>query len=175
MKTINDVDGRKMSDRDKMIELLMNIPEPLIAKNANGGRMNKLNCLRRYQRTKLEREMLQRELAEQMANAETVTDVVQASLREHPYTRAHVQIEGLDLNTQKQEQIRQLRSRIREKTNKLSEAEEIVCTVDDPLVRACAEMHYLLGRTWRQTAMTIYKTPSAADAIRKMVNRYFGG
>lgn len=135
--------------------------------------MSRLYRLRRYRRAVLERAAIREEIKRTREEGAEVTEAVQASLAEFPYTKTRTRVEGRILSARDQERTRELAAIEAELNKEIWETEKMVADVRDPLIRACAEIHYLGNKTWRETAVLMYGTPSAMDTIRMMVNRFF--
>lgn len=129
--------------------------------------------LRRYRRAVRERTAIREEIKRTREEGTEVTEAVQASLAEYPYTKTRTRVEGRILGAQDQARIQALAEAEEKLSREIWETEELVANVRDPLIRASAEIHYLCGKTWRETATLLYGTPSALDAVRMMVNRFF--
>lgn len=135
--------------------------------------MSRLYRLRRYRRAVLERAAIREEIKRTREEGAEVTEAVQASLAEYPYTKTRTRVEGRILCARDQARIQALAEAEEKLSREIWETEKMVAEVRDPLIRACAELHYLGGRTWRETAVLLYGTPSAMDTVRMMVNRFF--
>lgn len=135
--------------------------------------MSRLYRLRRYRRAVLERAAIREEIKRTREEGAEVTEAVQASLAEFPYTKTRTRVEGRILSARDQARIQALAEAEEKLSREIWETEQIVADVRDPLIRACAEIHYLENKTWRETAVLMYGTPSAMDTVRMMVNRFF--
>lgn len=135
--------------------------------------MSRLYRLRRYRRAVLERAAIREEIKRTREEGMEVTEAVQASLAEYPYTKTRTRVEGRILGARDQARIQALAEAEEKLSREIWETEKMVADVRDPLIRACAEIHYLENKTWRETAVLMYGTPSAMDGVRMMVNRFF--
>lgn len=135
--------------------------------------MSRLYRLRRYRRAVLERAAIREEIKRTREEGAEVTEAVQASLAEYPYTKTRTRVEGRILGARDQARIQALAEAEEKLSREIWETEQMVADVRDPLIRACAEIHYLENKTWRETAVLMYGTPSAMDTVRMMVNRFF--
>ena len=135
--------------------------------------MSRLYRLRRYRRAVLERAAIREEIKRTREEGAEVTEAVQASLAECPYTKTRTRVEGRILGARDQARIQALAEAEEKLSREIWETEQMVADVRDPLIRACAEIHYLENKTWRETAVLMYGTPSAMDTVRMMVNRFF--
>ena len=62
--------------------------------------------------------------------------------------------------------------RIKKAHKLLAEIEEFIATLEDAKLRRIIEVHYIDGKTWRQTATIVYGSPQYEDAARKRVKRF---
>lgn len=103
-------------------------------------------------------------LTEQERHLSRVTDQVKGSLPEFPYTQHTFHISGTDPGEQ-----RAIRGRIERLHAEMKRVERFVAGIEDGLLQASFQLHYLKGKTWVQTAAALYAT---SDSVRKACERY---
>lgn len=117
-------------------------------------------------------EMHQRKAASR--KPDIVTDTVRGSSPYFPYTSHTISITGEDTRHNatllRIEQARNVR--IKKAHKLLAEIEEFIATLEDVKLRRIIEVHYIDGKTWRQTATIVYGSPQYEDAARKRVKRF---
>ncbi len=105
---------------------------------------------------------------------EIVTDTVKGSSPNFPFVSHTISITGEDTRHNatllRIEQARNVR--IKKAHKLLAEIEEFIATLEDAKLRRIIEVHYIDGKTWRQTATIVYGSPQYEDAARKRVKRF---
>lgn len=103
-----------------------------------------------------------------------VTDTVRGSSPYFPYTSHTISITGEDTrhNATLLRIERARNVRIKKAHKLLAEIEEFIATLEDAKLRRIIEVHYIDGKTWRQTATIVYGSPQYEDAARKRVKRF---
>lgn len=94
----------------------------------------------------------------------SVSDTVQGSYTESPYTMHPIGIQGMEDNPYTQD-IARLRQSVRD-------IEGYISSVPDSLVRQALRLKCMDGLEWKQVAQRI-GGGNTADSIRMTVNRYF--
>ena len=91
-----------------------------------------------------------------------------------PYTSHTISITGEDTrhNATLLRIERARNVRIKKAHKLLAEIEEFIATLEDAKLRRIIEVHYIDGKTWRQTATIVYGSPQYEDAARKRVKRF---
>lgn len=100
-----------------------------------------------------------------------VTDTVRGSSPSFPYCSHTISITGEQQDAALQRIQKYRAVRIAKAHKLLAEIEEFLATVDDAKLRRIIEVHYVNGKTWRQTATIVYGSPQYEDAARKYVKR----
>ena len=103
-----------------------------------------------------------------------VTDTVRGSSPYFPYTSHTISITGEDTrHNATLMRIQRARSARMAKANRLlADIEEFLAELEDAKLRRIIEVHYIDGKTWRQTATIVYGSPQYEDAARKRVKRF---
>ena len=116
---------------------------------------------------------LRQELAELERTAPVVTDTVQGSTPEAPYTLHAVTVSGIDPKSAKA--INEKRRRLRFLIDRCeAQREEIRTWIDqipDSTVRRIFRLRYMRGLSWVQIASR-FDPAKAPDAVRMLHNRY---
>ena len=105
---------------------------------------------------------------------EIVTDTVKGSSPNFPFVSHTISITGEDTrhNATLMRIERARNVRIKKAHKLLAEIEEFIATLEDAKLRRIIEVHYIDGKTWRQTATIVYGSPQYEDAARKRVKRF---
>ena len=115
-------------------------------------------------------------LREQIDNLKTgiVSDVVEGSESEFPYTKRRFTIAGADHEEyeRKSKRLRErLQRRVKDLMDLLEEINEYIADIDDSLLRQIVTLRHVNGLTWDQVAASI-GGGNTADGVRKMHDRY---
>ncbi len=118
-------------------------------------------------------------LQEQIDNisAGIVSDVVEGSEGEFPYTKRRFTVTGVDCKEYKRKSKRlqrRLQRRADELMDLLEEINEYIEGIDDSLLRQIVYLRHVNGLTWDQVAASI-GGGNTADGVRMMHDRYFKG
>lgn len=105
---------------------------------------------------------------------EIVTDTVKGSSPNFPFVSHTISITGEDTrHNATLMRIQRARSARMAKANRLlADIEEFLAELEDAKLRRIIEVHYIDGKTWRQTATIVYGSPQYEDAARKRVKRF---
>ena len=118
-------------------------------------------------------------LREQIDNlkAGIVSDVVEGSESEFPYTKRRFTIIGVDCEEYERKSKRlqrRLQRRVDELMDLLEEINEYIEGIDDSLLRQIISLRHVNGLTWDQVAASI-GGGNTGDGVRMMHDRYFKG
>lgn len=131
--------------------------------------------LRQLRFLKSEIKMLREQMDE--LGASIVTDVVEGSETEWPYTKRKFIIQGADYKEYEQK-TRQLRGRLQQRVNDLmdllTEINKYIEGIDDSLLRQIITLRHVNGLTWEQVAAEV-GGGNTAESVRQMHSRYFKG
>ncbi len=131
--------------------------------------------LRQLRFLKSEIKMIREQMDELGENI--VTDVVEGSESEWPYTKRRFIIRGTDYKEyeQKTKRLRkQLQRRVDDLMDLLTEINTYIEGIDDSLLRQIIILRHVNGLTWEQVAAHI-GGGNTGDSVRKMHDRYFKG
>ncbi len=131
--------------------------------------------LRQLRFLKSEIKMLWEQIDE--LGASIVTDVVEGSETEWPYTKRKFIIEGMDYKEYEQKTRRlreQLQRRVDDLMDLLTEINAYIEGIDDSLLRQIITLRHVNGLTWEQVAANI-GGGNTAESVRKIHDRYFMG
>ncbi len=105
---------------------------------------------------------------------EIVTDTVKGSSPNFPFVSHTISITGEDTrHNATLMRIQRARTTRMAKANRLlADIEEFIAELEDAKLRRIIEVHYIDGKTWRQTATIVYGSPQYEDAARKRVKRF---
>ena len=118
-------------------------------------------------------------LREQVDNlkAGIVSDVVEGSESEFPYTKRRFVITGIDYKEYEKKTKRlqkHLQRRVDELMDLLEEINKYIEGIDDSLLRQIISLRHVNGLTWDQVAASI-GGGNTGDGVRMMHDRYFKG
>lgn len=106
-----------------------------------------------------------------------VSDVVEGSESEFPYTKRRFTITGADCEEYERKSKRlqrRLQRRVDELMDLLEEINEYIEGIDDSLIRQIISLRHVNGLTWDQVAASI-GGGNTGDGVRMMHDRYFKG
>ncbi len=117
-------------------------------------------------------------LREQIDNlkAGIVSDVVEGSESEFPYTKRRFIVTGVDCEEYERKSKRlqrRLQHRVDELMDLLEEINKYIEGIDDSLLRQIISLRHVNGLTWDQVAASI-GGGNTADGVRKMHDRFLG-
>lgn len=135
-----------------------------------------LHQLEQYRDQRKELEQLKRQISElSRKRVAVVSDVVQASLVEFPYTKHTVTVRGIDENAEnRHRRLQRIYRRRRVKLEKDQlEVEQWIAALEDSKLRQIVTLRYVQGASWRRIGSEVYGSALSEDAARKRVERFF--
>lgn len=135
-----------------------------------------LHQLEQYRDQRKELEQLKRQIGElSRKRIGIVTDVVQASLEEFPYTKHTVSVTGTsERAVNSKERLQRIYRRRRTKLEREQlEVEQWIAALEDSKLRQIVTMRYVQGDSWRRVGSEVYGSALSEDAARKRVERFF--
>lgn len=111
-----------------------------------------------YGRLSVEERVYEMEIEALKSGADVVTDTVTGSMKEFPYTKHTITVQGK--NTDDEQRIRDARKKMRRKLSDIRsekrKIEAFIESIDDPVMKALIKKHVLEGKSWRAAADAVY-------------------